>query len=82
MSRYSWREECEPIIAAAIVEGEAAGLDGRALLALIRERYPWGERAGWPYKVWLSEVRRQTQRLPFPRPAPRPPDLDGQGRFF
>jgi hypothetical protein len=25
----------------------------------LRDAYPFGERAMWPYKVWCDEVRRQ-----------------------
>lgn len=32
--------------------------DQNELRALLREAYPFGERAHWPYTVWLREVRR------------------------
>lgn len=53
----SWRNECAPIIARIIAE------HGREDLAetkrALNQAYPFGERAYWPYKVWLSEIHRQ-----------------------
>lgn len=37
--------------------------------AALREAYPFGERAHQPYKVWLSECRRQLKLPARPKPS-------------
>jgi hypothetical protein len=77
----TWRMLARPIISQAIEEGRSLGLAGKPLRKYIHARYPWGERAMHPYKVWLSEVNVQLGQKPAPRGA-RPADLPGQGRLF
>ena len=53
----SWRQSASPIIAKVIREHGTE--DMKALRAALRDAYPFGERAYWPYKVWCDEVRAQ-----------------------
>lgn len=52
-----WRERCAPIIRRVLLETRAFPWADRK--RALRQAYPWGPRAAWPYKVWCSEVRRQ-----------------------
>lgn len=53
----SWAEQAAPVIE------EVIRRVGRSDIKLLRKElasaYPFGERTNQPYKVWLSEVRRQ-----------------------
>ena len=31
----------------------------KKLRKVLRDSYPYGEKKFWPYKVWLSEIRKQ-----------------------
>ena len=53
----TWREYAAPIIARVIAEH--AGDSEQEIRAALREAYPYGQRAMWPYKVWCAEIRRQ-----------------------
>jgi len=53
----TWREHCAPIIARVIREHQ--GESEAEIRAALREAYPWGVRAHWPYLAWCSEVRKQ-----------------------
>lgn len=53
----TWRDHCRPIIAEVI---QRVGTeDPKALKLALRKAYPYGERSMHPYKVWLSEIKRQ-----------------------
>jgi len=52
-----WRDACRPIIARVIAKNPNA--DEKELRRLISLAYPFGERARYPYKVFLSEVKLQ-----------------------
>jgi len=52
-----WRDACRPIIARVIAKNPSA--DEKELRRLLSLAYPFGERARYPYKVWLSEIRLQ-----------------------
>ena len=57
----SWRCVARPIIADVV---RRVGLaDRSALRKALRDAYPFGERAHWPYKAWLAEVKAQTGGL-------------------
>lgn len=57
----SWRDEARPVVADVV---RRVGLtDRKALRVALRDAYPFGERAYWPYKAWLAEVRAQTGGL-------------------
>jgi hypothetical protein len=57
VSDSRWR----PIAALAIsrVLAEAKGRPEAEIVAALRAAYPFGQRKYHPYKVWLSEVKRQ-----------------------
>jgi hypothetical protein len=55
-----WRERARPVIARVIKE---VGLDDmKALRKALRDAYPFGEKAYFPYKVWLDEIAIQTMQ--------------------
>ncbi len=56
MADSDWRAYSKKVIAE--VTSEIGISDPDALEKAIRAAYPFGERAHWPYKVWLKEVRR------------------------
>ena len=58
----TWREDAAPIIADVI--RKTGRDDMKALRRALRESYPFGVRAYHPYKIWLSEIKRQL----FPSP--------------
>ncbi len=49
--RLASRRTIEEVVA------EHGGLPEKDLRKKISDAYPFGERAMWPYKVWLSEVK-------------------------
>jgi len=52
----SWRTGAAKVIQEVI---DRVGCeDEKALRRAISAAYPFGPRAHWPYKVWLSEVKR------------------------
>lgn len=53
----SWREHAAPIIADVIKR--VGRQDEKALRKALKDAYPFGERRYWPYKAWLSEIKRQ-----------------------
>jgi hypothetical protein len=57
----SWRDVAGPIIAKVIAQNRG---DPKALRRALRDAYPFGERAYWPYKVWCDEVQRQLGTKP------------------
>lgn len=65
MAAVKWRDEAAPIIAATIVEVTGklrppfSEDEQMRIRRVLRDRYPFGERSMWPYKVWCDEVRRQ-----------------------
>ena len=69
-SESSWRNAAAPIIAEVL----ARGLDVKAQRAALRDAYPFGERRYHPYKIWLDEIARQTNRKPKLGTVRHPPD--------
>jgi len=62
MAEYSesrWRNIAAPIIAAVFQEHPN---DSPARRKALKDAYPFGERAMHPYKIWLSEIKRQTSK--------------------
>jgi hypothetical protein len=53
----TWRFDAALIIERVLAETK--GQPEAAIKKALRDAYPFGERAMWPYKVWLSEIRRQ-----------------------
>jgi len=72
----TWRDSAGPKIAEVIAR--VGTEDPKALRKALREAYPYGERKYWPYKVWLSEIRRQLAPTPATttEPGPDGPLLD------
>jgi hypothetical protein len=47
------------VISATLTDCKERGItDIRQIRRALRDAYPFGERARWPYKVWCDEVRR------------------------
>lgn len=75
----SWRDSARPIIAKALAD--TAGQDEKAIKQALFDAYPFGERSMHPYKVWLSEIKRQ--RRPFMgKTQSQPPHDDNQLQMF
>ena len=55
----TWRQLAAPIIAKVLSQYPEDCPERRKAL---REAYPFGPRAHWPYKAWLAEVAHQTGR--------------------
>lgn len=55
-----WRDKCRPIIANAV--GSWDGKDERELRKTLFNLYPFGERARYPYKIWLNEIALQLKQ--------------------
>jgi len=53
----TWRENAAPVISKVIQANPEA--DEKTLRKLISAAYPFGQRAYHPYKIWLSEVKKQ-----------------------
>ena len=56
-SAGTWRRSAAGIVAAVLQAYK--GSDEATRKRALREAYPFGERRHWPYKVWLSEIKRQ-----------------------
>jgi hypothetical protein len=54
----TWREAAKATIQRAREEAQAQGLDAEATKRYVNARYPFGERAYHPYKIWLDEMER------------------------
>jgi hypothetical protein len=74
MADRTWRVLARPLVAKAIEEGRALGLDDKAIAKYVRDRFPWGEQATHAHKIWSSEVRMQLRN--------RPADAPKQGTLF
>lgn len=61
MARKTLRDECRPRIARVLEATK--GQTEREIRRALREAFPWGIRKYWPYKVWLSEIRRQRKMV-------------------
>ena len=60
MKQHTWRDIAKPIIAEVLAENK--GKDEDTIRKALREAYPYGERKYHPYKIWLSEIKRQLGR--------------------
>jgi hypothetical protein len=72
----TWREAAAPIIAETILR--VGRYDPTALRKALRVAYPFGDKTGFPYKVWCAEIKRQ---LGYPLTAPRRP-REASGELF
>jgi hypothetical protein len=71
-----WRSYSHGVILDAEAAGKALGLSVRELWRFVSRQYPFGQRHGWPYKVWLSELRRLLgMRYRRPKQDPLQPEL-------
>jgi hypothetical protein len=52
-----WRDRARPIVIKAIKDCE--GCDEKVVRQHLKPLYPFSYRRGWPYKVWLDEIRLQ-----------------------
>jgi hypothetical protein len=68
-----WRAPARAAIQVALEGGRALGLEGKALEKHVSGAYPFGERAMYPYKIWLHEFDRlvRGRRRPFERRKPK-----------
>lgn len=71
--RRKWRDYARPIIAEVIAQNEDKPI--AELQRLISAEYPFGERNYHPYKIWLSEVKKQLHDLEIKRNPPPITDL-------
>lgn len=53
----TWREKCSPIIHRVLEQTK--GQPEKDIQAALRKAYPFGERLNHPYKIWLSEIKKQ-----------------------
>lgn len=70
----SWRDAARPVIVEVILR--VGFKDPKALRKALRDAYPFGERAHWPYKAWLAEIRAQIGGMRPKKTDPR------QGNLF
>lgn len=86
-----WRATARKVIEQALCDGRAAGLEGKALVAFVDARYPFGLRELHPYKIWLNEraLRVFGVKRPMSRPrarkaaeAKKAAEVPGQGDLF
>lgn len=85
MASKTWRDEARRVAAKAWEDGKARGLEGPALKKFISARYPFGQRARHPYKIWLDVTRKIMRYGVTPPPSQwghRPADLPGQQKLF
>jgi len=59
MKESRWRLAARKAIQKAIAEN--AGKSEKEVRKAISDAYPFGERARYPYKIWLDEVKAQTR---------------------
>lgn len=59
----SWRDIARPIIARILQENK--GADEKTIRKVLKDAYPWGERAMHPYKIWCDEIKVQLGKRKF-----------------
>lgn len=78
-----WRDVARRVIDEALRDARILGLEGKELEKFVANRYPFGERAMHPYRIWLSEFRILVKGVTRPKAVPgREPDAPGQGLLF
>lgn len=81
-AQQTWREIVRPIIAGVLRKLPASYGRKRKERALFGH-YPFGQRRGWPYKVWRDEIRIQLGLRPVrPKTHSQLSDSPGQQRLF
>ena len=69
----TWRDKAAPVVASVVRE---IGLsDPKKLRQALTEAYPFAERSGWPYKVWLAEIKERIGGMRPKKPDPRQQQL-------
>lgn len=53
-----WRQQSNAVIAPLFETALAEGWDEARFRGELRDAYPFGERARWPYQVWLDCQRK------------------------
>jgi hypothetical protein len=71
-----WRDRLRPIVTKAFNDCE--GCDKKALRKHLKPLFPYGERRGWPYKVWLDEIRLQLGKPKKQKKVAPQGDVQGQ----
>lgn len=56
----TWREHCAPIIHEVLER--TRGMSEKEIKAALHAAYPFGERNYHPYKIWLSEIKKQRKK--------------------
>ena len=78
-SHDTWRDRAKAVIAQIVAEH--AGADEKTLRKVLRERYPFGERAMFPYKVWCQEVAIATGAAARKRAKEQDESLGGENLY-
>ncbi len=60
ISERTWRSTAVRVVREVLAR--TAGQSPAEIRKALTAAYPFGERRYWPYRVWLSEVARQTGR--------------------
>jgi hypothetical protein len=74
MSNQTWRDAARSVIAP--IEREYRDKPLAELKTALREAYPFGQRAYFPYKVWCEEQRKAIAR--HPESLPQGPEYEIQ----
>ncbi len=53
----TWREHARPIIAKVLADNKDKS--DKEIKRVLRDAYPYGERARHPYKIWCDEIKVQ-----------------------
>lgn len=56
----TWRAKAACVIERVLKE--TRGTSEKDIRAALRDAYPFGERAMWPYQVWLDEIKVQRKQ--------------------
>ena len=54
-----WRARSRDIIKQVLDRAKTLKWDEREIQKALTDAYPFGERAMWPYKIWLDEIKVQ-----------------------
>ena len=57
MMSKTWRKDAAPIVARVLADTH--GKSEREIRKALHDAYPFGPREMHPYKIWLSEIKRQ-----------------------
>lgn len=74
----TWRDICKRVIGKVILENPNA--DYKTFKKLLREAYPFGERARFPYAVWCDQQKRTLKQL-YPNRKGKMLEMPTEGLF-